>query len=181
MSENADDFDDFFRIELPRLVGFLINAGFGLEEARDAAAEAMLSTLQAWAELDYPKAYVRKAAHHVASNQTRRDQERTLRSIQGGWVTPDQIDPFATVDDALDGPARLSELMNLLPHRQRLVLAWHLDGFANTEIACHLNMRPATVASHLRHAKQRMRDQLQTLDRSTTTLTSEGGTHRDIQ
>jgi RNA polymerase sigma-70 factor (ECF subfamily) len=181
VSENADDFDDFFRVELPRLVGFLINAGFRPEEARDAAAEAMFSTLQAWAELDYPKAYARKTGHHVASKQTRRDQERTLRSIRGGWVTPDQIDPFAGVDDALDGVARLSELMSLLPHRQRLVLAWHLDGFANTEIACHLNMRPATVASHLRHAKQRMRDQLQALDRSATTLISEGGSHRDVQ
>jgi RNA polymerase sigma-70 factor, ECF subfamily len=181
VNESIDDFDDFFRTELPRLIGFLINAGFGWEESRDAAADAMLSAYQAWAELDYPKAYVRTAAHHVASKQIRRDQERTLRSIQGGWVTPEQVDPFVAVDDALDAVPRLLMLLNLLPHRQRLVFAWHLDGFANTEIAHHLEMSPATVASHLRHAKQRLRTKLHTLDRLPAVLTSEGGIHHDAQ
>jgi RNA polymerase sigma factor (sigma-70 family) len=180
VNESIEGFDDFFRTELPRLVGFLINAGFGWEEARDAAAEGMLAAYQAWAELDYPQAYVRRAAFRIVSKQIRRDQERTLRSIQGGWATPEQVDPFATVNDALDVP-RLLAWLNLLPRRQRLVLAWHLDGFTNTEIAGQLEMPAATVASHLRHAKERLRDELRTPDRLSAVLTSEGGTRHDTQ
>jgi RNA polymerase sigma-70 factor (ECF subfamily) len=173
-----DDFDDFFREDLPRLVKFLINAGFDYESSRDAAAEAMLSAHLGWADLRNPRAYVRTAALHEAGNQAKRDRARTVRSIKGGWVTSERIDPFAEIDDDLDGQPRLTALLQLLPQQQRLVLAWHLDGFTNTEIAGQLDMNPATVGSHLRHAKQRLKAHLASTG-SLSAIALEGGVHDD--
>lgn len=175
MTCTLEDFDEFFRAELPQLIRFLIHAGFSWEESRDAAAEAMLSAYQGWSEIQHPKAYVRTAAQRIAGHHNRRDRERALRSIQGGLVTPDQTDPFPMIDEALDALPRLLALLDQVPIKQRLVLVWHLDGFTNTEIAEHLEMLPTTVASHLRHAKKRVRDLLLTQERLPAAVTHEGG------
>jgi RNA polymerase sigma factor (sigma-70 family) len=161
VSCDIKDFKDFFRVEFPRLVKFLLTAGFGVEEAQDAAAEAMVDLYLRWAHVGNVTAYVRAAALHSATNQARRDRERVTRSIRGGWVVPELVDPFGSVDERLDAGRQLLELVRCLPYQQRVVLAWHLDGFKNTEIADHFEMNPATVGSNLRHAKQRLREMLE--------------------
>ncbi|MGI5503020.1 RNA polymerase sigma factor [Lentzea sp. CA-135723] len=175
MSDSPDDFDEFFRTDLPQLIRFLVRSGWGWEDARDAAAEAMLSAYQGWIEIDHPRAYVRKAACRVAAQQRRRDHERLQRSIRGGMTTPEHDDPYAMFDARMDATRRLVALLKLLPDKQRTVLVWHLDGFGNSEIACHLNMSPATVASHLRHAKQSVRRLLSSPERLPTEMIYEGG------
>ena len=182
--EDATDvksFDDFFRTDFPHLVQFLIQVGFGREDAKDSAVEAMVAAYEHWRTLRNPKAYVRTAALHAAGKRARRDRERLGRSIQGGWLIPDHINPFAMIDDRLDARPQLLTLLALLPHQQRIVLAFHLDGFANTEIAEQLNMLAATVGSHLRHAKQRLRVALrptgQTGQRPSAAAIEGGGRH----
>jgi RNA polymerase sigma factor (sigma-70 family) len=160
VSSPGEDFDEFFRADLPQLIGFLVHAGWNWEDARDAAAEAMLSVYQGWVEIDHPRAYVRKAAIRIATAQRRRDRERTLRSIRG-TPTPEQTDPYPLLDDRMDAARRLAALLKQIPDKQRLVLIWSLDGFTNTEIAEHLDMHPGTVASNLRHARDCVRRLLQ--------------------
>lgn len=75
----------------------------------------------------------------------------------------------------MDATRRLTTLLMHLPGKQRLVMVWHLDGFTNTEIAHHLVMAPATVASHLRHAKNRIRRLLTASSRLTAEVINEGG------
>lgn len=176
MTSNGDCFDDFVRAESVPLVKFLAHVGFGWEEAEDAAAEAMLTACQKWSTLRNPRAYVRTAAVHTATNQAIRDRQRTERSIRGGWATPEHSDPFAEIDERLDAEPRLLALLKLLPPKQRLVLAWHIDGFSNTEIADILQMPVATVASHLRHARQRLRTQMP-LPKPRSAAAVEGGGH----
>jgi DNA-directed RNA polymerase specialized sigma24 family protein len=135
----------------------------------------MLSVYQGWAEIDHPRAFVRKVAHRNAARQVKRDRERTRRSIGGGWSTPEQFDPYALLEDQMDATRRLTTLLMHLPGKQRLVMVWHLDGFTNTEIAHHLVMAPATVASHLRHAKNRIRRLLTASSRLTAEVINEGG------
>lgn len=160
MACDTENFDDFFRVDFPKLVKFLLTAGFGFEESQDAAADAMVDAYRRWGRVRNPTAYVRTAAMHSATNQARRDRAGLPRSIKGGWVTPERVDPFASVDEHLDAGPRLLALVRCLPDQQRLVLAWHLDGFKNTEIADHIGLAPGTVGSHLRHAKRRLRAEL---------------------
>lgn len=179
MSDSCEDFDEFFRTDLPELIRFLARSGWRWEDARDAAAEAMFSAYQGWAEIEHPRAYVRKVAYRFAAKQRRRDRERTLRSILGGMTTPEQDDPYSLLDDTMDANRRLVELLKQVPDKQRQVLVWSLDGFTNTEIAHHLHMSPATVASHLRHARNRVRRLLSTASRLSTEMIHEGGARHD--
>ncbi len=181
MSDSREDFDEFFRADLPLLIRYLVHSGWWWEDARDAAAEAMFSAYQGWAEIEHPRAYVRKVAYRIATQQRRRDRERTLRSIRGGMTTPEQTDPYSILEDRMDALRRLVELLKKVPDKQRLVLVWHLDGFTNTEIAHHLHMSPATVASHLRHAKNRIRGLLQTSEPLPTAMIHEGGARHDTR
>ncbi|GAA3435802.1 RNA polymerase sigma factor [Kutzneria kofuensis] len=186
MIHNGDGgcFDDYFRADFPRLVKFLVTAGFAFEAAQDAAEEAMLTVLQEWSTLRSPHAYVRKVALRWAVNQARRDRERVARSVRGGWLPQEETDPVAEVDDRLDGGPRVTALLAGLPARQRVVLAWHLDGFSNSEIAEHFGLKPATVGSNLRHAKQALRAALATTAITAPqppVATAEGGVRRDVR
>lgn len=175
-SEDFPGFEAFFRVDHAPLVAFLIKLGFEREVAADAAEEAMLALLQCWSEVGKPRAYVRSAARHAAIRQVQRDRERLPRTVAGGWVTPDHTgDPYDRVDDELDAIGVMTRLLSALPERQRLVFAWHLDGFSNIDIAEHLEMRPTTVSSTLRHARNRLQELIGNPPHRPAAL--EGGAH----
>ncbi|AHH98591.1 RNA polymerase sigma factor [Kutzneria albida] len=147
------DFDEFFRTEFLCVVGFVVKAGVGRDEARDAAQEAMADAFRLWSGLTNPSAWVRRAAYGHAMRHYSRDQEGYRRALAGGWAAPQTVtDPWAAIHE---GPA-VAVLLAKLPVRQRMVMAWHLDGFDVAEIAEQLHIRPATVRSTLRHARTRL-------------------------
>jgi RNA polymerase sigma factor (sigma-70 family) len=150
-------FAGFFRQELGPLVAFLRKIGFGREEAEDAASEAMTCAYQHWSRIDRsPRGWVRTAASRIACNQARRGRDDVLRAVAGEWVpsTHDDVD----VAEAIEGHNLLLRLLQQLPRQQRLVMAWHLDGFDTSEISAQLNMPPATVRSNLRHARNQLKE-----------------------
>jgi RNA polymerase sigma-70 factor (ECF subfamily) len=130
----GDDFDAFFRADFPALVAFLCKAGFEVETARDAAAEAMLHALEAWPNLEDPRAWVRRVAGRLLDAA---DDEKLAALV--------------------DQHAGLIGLLASLPGRQRMILAWSLDGFTPAQIAQALRIAPATVRSNLRHVRERLR------------------------
>jgi DNA-directed RNA polymerase specialized sigma24 family protein len=144
----GDDFDAFFRADFPALVAFLCKAGFEVETARDAAAEAMLHALEAWPTLEDPRAWVRRVAGRLldAAGDARADWP------QAG--DPQDDEKLAAL---VDQHAGLIGLLASLPGRQRMVLAWSLDGFTPAQIAQALRIAPATVRSNLRHVRERLR------------------------
>jgi DNA-directed RNA polymerase specialized sigma24 family protein len=144
----GDDFDAFFRADFPALVAFLCKAGFEVETARDAAAEAMLHALEAWPTLEDPRAWVRRVAGRLldAAGDARVDWP------QAG--DPQDDEKLAALVDQHTG---LIGLLASLPGRQRMVLAWSLDGFTPAQIAQALRIAPATVRSNLRHVRERLR------------------------
>jgi RNA polymerase sigma-70 factor (ECF subfamily) len=87
--------------------------------------------------------------------QAARSREGTLRAVAGGWMASTHQDP----DVAVLGyeHEQLVRDLNTLPWRRRLVMAWHMDGFNTIEISEELGMAPATVRSHLRHARSTLK------------------------
>lgn len=63
-----------------------------------------------------------------------------------------------TLVEAIEEHSLLLRLLQQPPRQQRLVMAWHLDGFDASEISDQLNMPPATVRSNLRHARNRLKE-----------------------
>ncbi|MDX3195063.1 sigma factor-like helix-turn-helix DNA-binding protein [Streptomyces sp. MN03-5084-2B] len=143
-----DEFDAFFRADFPALVAFLCKAGFEVETARDVAAEAMLHALEAWPTAEDPRAWVRRVAGRLIDSPG---------DARADWALAG--DPRA--DEELAGlveqHAGLIGLLAALPGKQRMVLAWSLDGFTPSEIAEALRIAPATVRSTLRHVRERLR------------------------
>lgn len=149
-------FVEFFRNEFGPLVAFLQKIGFERESAEDAASEAMTCAYQSWYRIDQsPRGWVRKAAYRIACSQARRAREEPLRGVVGGWAIIAHYDVDAV--ETIEEHHLLLRLLQQLPHQQRLVMAWHLDGFDAKEISGQLDMAPATVRSNLRHARDRLK------------------------
>jgi RNA polymerase sigma-70 factor (ECF subfamily) len=149
------DFDDFFRDNLAALRAFVIKNGFSYEEAADAAQEAMVGACRAWGYISAPRAWVYRVAIRSAVRTVARQNDGVRRAVAGGWATSrEQVaaDQLAAVDEQ----PLVEVLLARLPERQRAVIAWHLEGFDIAEIAEGLEMKPATVRSTLRHARQRL-------------------------
>ena len=177
------EFDEFFRRDYPLLVGFLVKLGFKREEAEEAAAEAMHQACKRWWVNDGPEriysphGWVRTAAIRIASRQVRRARQAPLPAEGANWAEFIYTDPdIAQINEE---NSALLRLLYKLPRKQRLVMAWHLDGFKDYEIAIQLDMELATVRSNLRHARDRLRQEYKPLYeqqdvRHTSSETGEG-------
>jgi RNA polymerase sigma-70 factor (ECF subfamily) len=143
-----EEFDAFFRADFAPLVAFLCKAGFEVEAARDVAAEAMLHALEAWPTLEDPRAWVRRVAGRLldAPGDARAD-----------WTLAGDPRDGEELAGLVEQHAGLIDLLASLPGKQRMVLAWSLDGFTPAQIAEALRIAPATVRSTLRHVRERLR------------------------
>ncbi|NUT47266.1 MAG: sigma-70 family RNA polymerase sigma factor [Saccharothrix sp.] len=152
---SSGDFDEFFRRELTPLVAFVRRAGFGAQQAEDAAQEAMAGAYQRWDALRSPRAWVRVVACRTAVVDARRWRDGVLRAVAAGWVVSVHHDPDVVV--LAEERRRLLAVLGSLPECRRSAMAWHLDGYDHGEIAERLGTSPATVRSHLRHARDALR------------------------
>jgi len=165
-----DDFEDFFRREISSLVSFVRKQGFEIEEARDAAQEAMIMACKKWEHLNSPLAWVRIAAKGAAMRNAERQRAGTACAIRNWEQTPaTPTDPA----ELLEGHGRALILLDCLPTQQREVMAWYLDGFETHEIARHLGVSESTVRSSKRHARNLLKKKLADLGR----LEAEGHGH----
>jgi RNA polymerase sigma factor (sigma-70 family) len=138
-------------------VVFLINAGASREEAEDAAQDAMMRAYRQWMNVEHPAAWVRVVGWRSfvgAAVQTR----ETEQAQKAGWVNVNREDQQLMLLGEQE--RAVLRLLGELPPIQRLVMAWHYDGFSPTEIAEILDKPPATIRSDLRHARSRLKGQL---------------------
>lgn len=122
-----------------------------MQDAEDAAHEAMKTLWGVFSSVDNPHAYTRRAARRVLyrdHGKVKRERETMLRAAASG--RPPVADPF-------DADAQsVVTMLQSLPQSQREVIALAMDGHEPTEIAVILNQNPATVRSNLRHARQKL-------------------------
>jgi len=153
--------EDYARCHRAALIGYLIKTGVHLEDAQDAVNETLTRMCENWSTIDSPKAWARTTAYRIAVDamRARRSEEDKNRraGTQPGQVGPGSDDLWMLKEEQRSVIARI----RTLPYRQRLVIALHLDGFTNTEIARSIGIDPQTVGSHLRHAKARLRADLE--------------------
>lgn len=166
--DGAAGFDEFFADGFVAVVAFLQKAGVEREAAKDAAAEAMTCAFQHWGQIAHPKAWVRAVAWRIATRQGQRQRDGLARAVVGGWtVAAHEDDPQLT---ARDEHRWVLTVLGCLPAQQRLVMAWHLDGFDTAEIADCLGITAASVRSHLRFARQRLKQEVMPSRQSPTAV-----------
>ncbi|BFP56771.1 MULTISPECIES: sigma-70 family RNA polymerase sigma factor [Streptomyces] len=143
------EFASFYRAQLRPLVGFLINQGAGVRDAADIAQESMTDAYRRWGDIEYPKAWIHKAASRALVRKVAHVEELVEEVPEPTSLLPrpDAIAEWEVRHDAL-------LILRSLPPRQRQVMAWTLNGFTPTDIADHLGLPAETVRANLKKARR---------------------------
>lgn len=154
----------FFRRDFPTLVAFLMKDGFSRDDAADATEEAMVEAHVQWDRIREPRRWVRTVARRHAIKAARRRRRGVQKAVRGGWLSSAHDDRQRIA--AVDEHSRVVALLARLPGMQRSVMAYHIDGLTTAEIADALGLGAATVRSHLRHAREKLKIAMKQLDSS---------------
>jgi RNA polymerase sigma factor (sigma-70 family) len=129
--------------------------GASRADADDCVQEAMLLAWKRWGTIGEPAAWVNAVA------------------VRGYWRLARRRHQEVSLDEAVREPAdpglgifteeqqQVLHLLRQLPAQQRNVAALFYDGMATEEIAAVVGVSPATVRSHLRHARTTLRGLLE--------------------
>jgi RNA polymerase sigma-70 factor (ECF subfamily) len=174
-AEHHEVFNAFFRDRYRAVVKAVMYAGATLHDAEDATSYAMTEAYLRWPLLENPAAWVRMVAVHDYVNSAQRSRRRPLLETEAARMAfVDNIlpEPRAEPDERHEVIAMLREL----PTAQRKVMALAIDGFEPAKIAEMLQMPAATVRSNLRHARDRLRREINDVnDKQSSRREREGG------
>lgn len=148
--------EDYTRTDLGRLVAYLLHLDLRLEDAKDVAAETVKRMCEEWPRIENPKGWARATAYRIVVDKARARRSEDDKNRRAVLEQP-SCSPAA--DDLLmlkDEYRIVIDRIRQLPPTQRRVIALHLDGFSNPEIAEITGAKLSTVASNLRHAKRRL-------------------------
>jgi RNA polymerase sigma factor (sigma-70 family) len=127
--------------------------GASRADAEDAAQEAMILAWKQWETIQEPAAWARTVAVRAYWKLARVRQPLVSlgESLPEAESNPD-LSIFA------EEQQHVLRLLRALPQQQRTVAALFYDGLACEEIAELVGSPPATVRSHLRHARGRLKE-----------------------
>ncbi len=146
----TQDYDDFFRVEYPKLVAVALGLTGNHDTACELAQEALLRCHRSWPQvssMDVPGAWVRRVLINLATD--------LHRSVQRGrraptWARADDVITFA--DPAVDG---WWTAVRALPDRQRAVVVLHyLEDRSVMDVAEVMGIAEGTVKATLAKARR---------------------------
>jgi RNA polymerase sigma factor (sigma-70 family) len=144
-------FVDFYRAELSKVVGFVIKLGAAPHDAADIAQTTMVLLWKSWHRVDHPRAWVYKVATRThLSTSPARGSESIVASVPD---QPSRVLSPETLAEVAESARAVNALLDELPQQQRMVMAWRMNGFDDTEIARGLNTTPRAVRSAVRRAR----------------------------
>jgi RNA polymerase sigma factor (sigma-70 family) len=151
-------FDEFLRAEMTGLARFSGALCGDRHLAEDVLSDALLTTSGRWARIarmQHPLAYVRRIVLTTFLSEARRTQRRRTD------VTADPAVLDRAGGDAYETVDRQDEIRRLLaalaPQQRAAVVLRYLLDQTDDEIAAALGCTPATVRSHLSHARSALR------------------------
>ncbi len=157
MTEN--DFASFFYQRFGKTVVVLITMGASRADAEDAAQQAMLQAWRQWDTIRYPVTWVRTVAIRVYMDHVgTRPQTIPLDEFASETVAEPDLSIF------VEEQQQVIHALRALPPEQRTVVALFYDGATCEEIAEATGKSPATVRSHLRHARRTLKGLMSSSD-----------------
>jgi len=140
-------FSAFYLLHHPRLVRFLVLDGAPTRIAADLAQDAMIDLFRRWETVQFPWAWVRKAASRAWIRYRTQVPELPFDDVELPLLISDSA--ASEIDTRHD----LLRMLTRLSPRQRQVMARLFDGDTYGEIAAELQISEATVRSTARHAR----------------------------
>lgn len=149
-------FTEFYRASAPRLVAFLCWQGAPLADAAECAQEALTRCYQRWSSITQHHAWCRLVASRLYARRLASLEQPAegISTLGSPLITP------ATDLQALEARHETLRLLELLPSRQRQVMAWTFDGATPTEIAEVLKITPEAARASLKKARATLRTHL---------------------
>lgn len=151
-AERVDEaaFSAFYREFTPTLVAWLIWQGARLPVAADVAQETMIKAYQNWSTINQPAAWARRVASRALASHIARIEEDPVDDVGEHSALLPSLTNVAEWEQRHEVLQRL----DLLPFRQRQVMAWTLDGYTPAEIAVELRITAEAVRSSLKKARR---------------------------
>jgi RNA polymerase sigma factor (sigma-70 family) len=153
---SEDGFALFFRERYHKTVLLLMTMGASRADAEDAVQEAMTAAWRQWEEIREPAAWLRIAALRAFWKHNRQQVPTAL--LQEITQRPAADDPDLAV--FADEQRWVLALLRALAPEQRTAAALFYDGLTVCEIAALTSKPTATVRSHLRHARRRLKEMI---------------------
>jgi RNA polymerase sigma-70 factor (ECF subfamily) len=152
VTEPLQSFDDFYRLEYPRLLRVLTAADIS---AADALQEAFTKAAAAWPQVStyqHPAAWVRRVAVRRMLNERRSTRRRDAAIERMATVAPaESVEREALLD--------LAMAIDTLPAQQRIALTlFYLGGLTSAQTAAAMDISAGAVRFHLHEARNRLRD-----------------------
>lgn len=149
-----EEFSSFYRDNIRKLVGFLVNHGASVHVAADIAQDTMSKAYRRWSEIEQPRAWIHTVASRALVRHVSDIHEEPAEQVPEPTSllpNPDAAAAWETQQDTL-------RMLKSLPMRQRQVLAWTLSEYTPAEIAEQLGMTPEAVRSSLKKARRAAAD-----------------------
>jgi RNA polymerase sigma factor (sigma-70 family) len=151
--EVEDDFDTAFRVLFHPAFGVAYRILGNVEDAEDAAAEALARALVRWGRvrrLPYREAWVMRVAANVAIDMVRKGRTLPVETVVG--------------DDGADNTmlrVALTAALAALSRRQREVVSLrYVGGLSEGEVATCLGISVNSVKKHMLRGTTNLRDRL---------------------
>ncbi|WP_157964103.1 RNA polymerase sigma factor [Actinocorallia populi] len=132
----------------PRLMALCLVNNRSVQEAEDIVQEAFVNLYlrhQRHGPVKAPTPYLRA----IVTNLLKRGHRRELPTQDAGASEVSRLPG----ESELEGQTLIRAALDQLPRRSRTVFTLDLEGYTTREIVCLLDMKPSTVRSHLRHAR----------------------------
>ena len=156
-TQTADaTFSAFYRRFVPTLVGFLVWQGARLPDAADLAQVTMIEAYRHWSKIREPEAWARRVASRALARQIASVEEDSVDEIP----EHNSLLPSLTNVTAWEQQHEVLRVLNLLPPRQRQVMAWRLEGYTPAEIAEELKITSEAVRASLKKARKALAQHL---------------------
>ena len=144
----GEEFSCFYREHFSRLTAYLVYQGASAHSAAELAQDAMIETYRRWDALEFPRAYAWTVAYRAFIR-------RALHEVPVAEVPePTAVLPSPGDAESWLGEQEVLRVLQVLPPRQRQVLALTLDGWTPAEIASLLGLDPPAVRSSLMKARR---------------------------
>lgn len=144
----ADAYVTFYREFIADLVAFLVWQGARLADAVELAQEAMIEAHRVWSAIRHPRAWTKRVASRKYARLIAQIEE-PLEPVNLSLLLPSTLDI-----SEWEERHEVLRLLNLLPPRQRQVMAWTYDGYSPSEIAVELNISSDAVRTNLTRARR---------------------------
>lgn len=152
-------FDEYFRADSARLVGFLVKIGAGVHDAADIAQNVLLDMWKKWDRIRSPRRWARDHATWTLYKKPLSARHEDLSGTVPDSAPSALLSPEHYVEVA-ESAKTVRALLAPLPEQQRLVMAYLSEGFQNREIAQAIRTTPAAVAAAAARARASLKDRI---------------------